>query len=390
MTPSQKDIYIEKLTNTINSRELIKVTLISKRKKLSDLKTIIITAVELKKGYSLNFIYRHNTKDITKNYPISEGIALISKALDDDFFNADIFANNENVSFITTPEGKIRIKTQKPTLQPIKTFTHDRVKERLITTKENIYLRELGITNANWEIRREMSDKYIQINRYIELLEPNLRELAFSSGYHVVDMGSGKGYLTFALYDYLTNNLKQSITMTGVEFRADLVSTCTTIAQKANFNKLNFVKGTIADTSLEHIDILIALHACDTATDDAIFRGIQSNASLIVCAPCCHKQIRKEFDVTNELSQVMKFGILKERQAEIITDSLRALLMEAYGYKTKVFEFISSEHTPKNVMIVGQKVADENPNKLKILDTIIAIKKVYGIKKHYLENLLGL
>ena len=275
-------------------------------------------------------------------------------------------------------------------MQPIKTFTHDRVKERLITTKENVYLRELGITNANWEIRREMSDKYIQINNYIELLEPNLRELSFSSDYHVVDMGSGKGYLTFALYDYLTNNLKQSITMTGVEFRADLVSTCTTIAEKANFNNLNFVKGTIADTSLEQIDILIALHACDTATDDAIFRGIQSNASLIVCVPCCHKQIRKEFDVTNELSQVMKFGILKERQAEIITDSLRALLMEAYGYKTKVFEFISSEHTPKNVMIVGQKVADENPNKLKILDTIIAIKKVYGIKKHYLENLLGL
>jgi hypothetical protein len=390
MTPSQKDNYIEKLTNTINSHELIKVKLISKRNKLSDLKTIIITAVDLKKGYSLNFIYRHNTKDITKNYPISEGIALISKALDDDFFNADIFANNENVSFITTPEGKIRIKTQKPTLQPIKNFTHDRVKERLITTKDNIYLRELGITNANWEIRREMSDKYIQINKYIELLEPNLRELAFSSGYHVVDMGSGKGYLTFALYDYLTNNLKQSITMTGVEFRGDLVSTCTNIAEKANFNNLNFVKGTIADTSLEQIDILIALHACDTATDDAIFRGIQSNASLIVCAPCCHKQIRKEFDVTNELSQVMKFGILKERQAEIITDSLRALLMEAYGYKTKVFEFISSEHTPKNVMIVGQKVADENPNKLKILDTIIAIKKVYGIKKHYLENLLGL
>lgn len=334
MTPSQKDIFIEKLTSAINKRELIKLSLNSKRDKSSDLKTIIISAVELKKGYSLNFIYRHNTKDITKNYPISEGITLISKALNDDFFNADLFANNENISYITTQEGKIRIKTQKPTIQPIKTFTHDRVKERLITKKENIYLRELGITNVNWEVRREMSDKYIQINRYIELLEPNLTELKLDLNYHVVDMGSGKGYLTFALYDYLTNGLKHSVSMTGVEFRPDLVATCNTIAQKAKFNNLNFVKGTIADASLDHIDILIALHACDTATDDAIFRGIQSNSSLIVCAPCCHKQIRKEFDVNGELSQVMKFGILKERQAEIITDSLRALLMEAYGYKT--------------------------------------------------------
>ena len=245
MTPSQKDIFTEKLANIINNRELIKLTLISKRDKSSDLKTIIITAVELKKGYSLNFIYRHNTKDITKNYPISEGITLISKSLEDDFFNADIFANNENVSFITTQEGKIRIKIQKPTLQPVKAFTHDRVKERLITTKDSIYLRELGITNANWEVRREMSDKYIQINRYIELLEPNLTELSLAPNYHVVDMGSGKGYLTFALYDYLTNNLKQSVSMTGVEFRPDLVSTCNSIAQKANFTNLNFVKGLI-------------------------------------------------------------------------------------------------------------------------------------------------
>ena len=167
---SQKDIFIEKLTVIIAHKELIKLTLISKRDKSSDLKTIIITAVELKKGYSLNFVYRHNTNDITKNYPIAEGLTLISKALDDAFFNADLFANNENISFITTPEGKIRIKTTKPTLQPVAVFTHDRVKERLIATKENIYLRELGITNANWEVRHEMSDKYIQINKYIELL----------------------------------------------------------------------------------------------------------------------------------------------------------------------------------------------------------------------------
>ncbi len=165
---------------------------------------------------------------------------------------------------------------------------------------------------------------------------------------------------------------------------------CNEIAKKAEYDKLTFVKGSIEKTELSHIDILIALHACDTATDDAIYRGISANAQLIVVAPCCHKQIRKEFNVTNELSNVVKYGILKERQAEIITDSLRAMLMEAFGYKTKVFEFVSTEHTPKNLLIVGMKTTVTKKDKEQILSNVQKIKDIYGIDKHYLETLLKL
>jgi hypothetical protein len=168
-----------------------------------------------------------------------------------------------------------------------------------------------------------------------------------------------------------------------------LVDICNTIAQKAGLANLNFVKGTIEKAELNKIDILIALHACDTATDDAIYRGIKSEAELIVCAPCCHKQIRKAMNVTNELNNVTRFGILKERQAEIITDTIRAMILEAHGYKTNVFEFISLEHTPKNVMIVGRKTKDKK-NKKEILNNIAAIKRLYGIEKHYLETLLNI
>lgn len=387
---TNKHIFIEKLQSAIDNKELVKLSLTAKKDKASDLKKIIITAVELKKGYCLNFVYRHNTKDITKNYDIVEGIDLISKAIDADFNNAELLATNNSINLYTLPTGKIQLKSATATVQSPTTFTHDRIKDKLIDLKDNIYLRELGITNAGFELRRVMSDKYRQINKYIELLAPNLNELALPENFHVVDMGSGKGYLTFALYDYLTNNLKHAVNMTGVEFREDLVNTCNAIAEKANFGQLKFEKGTIADTTLEKIDILIALHACDTATDDAIYRGIQSDASLIVCAPCCHKQIRKAMNVTNELGNITKFGILKERQAEIITDTLRAMIMEAHGYKTNVFEFISLEHTPKNVMIVGKKTTKVNPDKQQILDNIAAIKKVYGIGKHYLETLLGI
>lgn len=388
---TNRELFIEKLQSAIDNKELIKLSLTAPKDKSSDLKKIIITAVELKKGYCLNFVYRHKTKDITKNFEITEGIDLISKAIDTGFNNAELLATNNNINLYTLPNGKIQLKSAVPTtVQAPTTFTHDRIKDKLIDLTDNIYLRELGITNAGFELRREMSDKYRQINKYIELLAPNLSELSLRENFHVVDMGSGKGYLTFALYDYLTNKLKYAVNMTGVEFREDLVNTCNTIAQKANFDQLKFEKGTIADTSLEKIDILIALHACDTATDDAIFRGIQSDASLIVCAPCCHKQIRKAMNVTNELGNITKFGILKERQAEIITDTLRAMIMEAHGYKTNVFEFISLEHTPKNVMIVGKKTTKSNPDKQQILDNIAAIKKMYGIEKHYLETLLGI
>jgi hypothetical protein len=382
------EIFFNKLLKFIDSKELIRLVISNQKNKSSDLQSIIITITQLKRGYRLNFIYRHNTKDITKNYEFTEGVELIKKVFANDFNNADLFSNLENLRLVTTPAGKIKLSTQEPTLQPVTEFHHDRIKPRLINPAGNIYLRELGITNANWEVRREMSDKYKQINRYIELIEPEIKDLPLHSEYHVVDMGSGKGYLTFALYDYLVNSLGKTAIMTGVELREDLVKSCNLIAEKSKFVHLNFVSGTIENVELNKIDILIALHACDTATDDAIYRGITSNASLIVCAPCCHKQIRKELDVTNELNHVIKFGILKERQAEIITDTIRAMILEAFGYKTKVFEFISTEHTPKNVMITGRKTSQANPDKEKIFNDIEALKALFGIKMHYLEELV--
>ena len=387
---TNKEIFIDKLSSIVENKELTRLTLTAKKDKESDLKKIIISQVQLKKGFQLNIVYRHNTKDITKNYEIADGIRLIAASLETDFNNAELVSKHTTINLYTLPNGKIQLKTLAVATLAQSTFNHDKQKDKLIDLKDNIYLLELGITNASFELRREMSDKFRQINQYIELLSPNLKELVLPENFHVADMGSGKGYLTFALYDYLRNNLKMSPTMTGVEFREDLVHICNSIAEKASFSKLKFVKGTIAYTTLEKIDILIALHACDTATDDAIFRGIQSDASLIVCAPCCHKQIRKAMNVTNELINVTKFGILKERQAEILTDTIRAMIMEAYGYKTNVFEFISLEHTPKNVMIVGKKTGKENPDKQQILANIAAIKKLYGIEKHYLETLLGI
>lgn len=382
--------FIEKVQRIVDNKELHKLTLTAPKDKTADLKKIIITAVNLKKGYCFNFVYRHSTKDITKNYEIAEGLELISEAIDQTFNNAEGLSASENFNLYTLPNGKLQLKSTSSAVKGPVSLSHDNEKQKSIQQENNIYLRELGLTNANFELRREMSDKYRQINKYIELLSPNLKELSAVENLHVVDMGSGKGYLTFALYDYLTNTLKLKPRMTGIEYREDLVTICNDIAHKAAFDQLTFEKGSIVDTKLDKVDVLIALHACNTATDDAIYRGIKADASLIVCAPCCHKQIRKAMNVSNELSNITKFGILKERQAEIITDAIRAMILEYHGYKTNVFEFIPVEHTPKNVMIVGRKNAKPNPKKHKILEEIAAIKKTFGIDEHYLEGLMGI
>jgi SAM-dependent methyltransferase len=389
MQQTHTETFLEKFSQAFQQEKLVKVTLSKPRDKKSDLKNIIIAPVKLKKGLLLNFVYRYTTHDITKNFDLDEASEKIRQAMDKDFFLADMYTGSENLKLMVSPSGKVKLKTHAVIVPVPVSFSHDRKKERLLEAADSIFLRELGVTNNMGEVKHDMKDKFLQINRYLELLQPEIKQLPATEILKIADMGSGKGYLTFALYDYLVNRVGINVEMTGVEFRNDLVKTCNDIAINCGFLNLEFFKGTIEEAEIDDPDILIALHACDTATDEAIYRGIQAGSSLIVCAPCCHKQIRKEFSVTSELSSVLKHGILEERQAEIITDGMRALLMEAHGYKTRVFEFISTEHTPKNLMIVGRKIHSGKSARDKALNNIQKIKEMFGVKEHYLEGLLG-
>ena len=251
----------------------------------------------------------------------------------------------------------------------------------------------LKLTDEAGIVFKNAQDKYKQINHYIELLAPLLKEIPKRESLKVVDMGSGKGYLTFALYDYLANTIKLKTNVIGVEFRHDLVKLCHEIAQKSNFGGLSFSEGSILDYDASQANILIALHACDTATDDAIYKGIKANADLIVVAPCCHKQIRREMEkgkAKNELDFLTTHGIFMERQAEMVTDGLRALIMEYFGYKTKVIQFISDVHTPKNVMITAVKNTITENRKVEMLKKIKRIKTYFGIENFYLSELFTL
>jgi hypothetical protein len=355
-----------------------------------ELKTIIAKKVLIKRQEKLSFTFRFKTRDIIKNYNVAEGVVLIANYLQDDFYTANLLTTGFDLNY-QNQHNKITLTKKAASITAPPLLAHDHAKTRLITAKpDKAYLQALNITDNQGQVYKHAQDKYRQINRYIEILSSLIKPQA---NLKIVDMGAGKGYLTFALYDYLTSVAKINAQIVGVEYRADLVDLCNKIATEAEFHQLQFVQGTIDAFDSSGTNILIALHACNTATDDAIAKGITAGANLIVVAPCCHKQIRQELEknkTPNDLDFLMQYGIFMERQAEMLTDGLRALILNYYGYSTKVFEFISDNHTPKNVMIAATKNPQAKLADPQTLAKITAIKTYFGIGTHYLEQLMGL
>ncbi|WP_316805247.1 SAM-dependent methyltransferase [Pedobacter nototheniae] len=388
-----------KISNSLSNQQFVKISMGNYQGEEMDLKQILVRAVEIKRTAKLAFTFRYKTRDIVKNFEVKEGLTLLSKYLFEGFKVATLFTTVADFIFEIKKDNQSVIRETAPVTKEKPDALHDKQKQRPISAVEKQYLVDLKITDGTGLVFKNAQDKYKQINHYIEILSPLIKEVPEGSIKHVADMGSGKGYLTFALYDYLHNVLKQEAAVTGVEYRQDMVDLCNQIAHKSNFGQLNFVQGTIQDYDATDLDLLIALHACDTATDDAIYKGIKANAKLIVVAPCCHKQIRKEIEknkVANDVSFLTKYGIFLERQAEMVTDGIRALILEYFGYKTKVFEFISDAHTPKNVLVVGVKKTDnlkgetESIRQAGILQKIKDSKAYFGIRNHHLEQLFNL
>ncbi|WP_410220422.1 class I SAM-dependent methyltransferase [Pedobacter sp.] len=384
--------FIEQLAQALANKHFVKLSLGNYKGTEDNLKNIYVKPVLIKKTEKLSFTYRYKTKDIVKNYDLNESVHLIADYLQNGFRIATIFTLQEEI--IGEYNNKYLFKIRNKVLDRALTscLSHDKEKKRIIERKSS-YLQALGLTDKEGSVFKNAQDKYRQINQYIEILSTLIKELPIGAIKNVVDMGSGKGYLTFALYDYLLKH-QQKTKVTGVEFRKDMVDLCNDIAINAGFNQLSFVQGTIESYHSSDINLLIALHACDTATDDAIYKGIKASADLIVVAPCCHRQIRREMEkgkAKNELNFLTKHGIFLERQSEMVTDGLRALILEYFGYRTKVFEFVSDVHTPKNVLVVGIKNKNQDvKTKDETLQKIKATKAYFGIGYHHLERLLGL
>ena len=377
--------FIGQFLTSLQDKKFIKLTIGKKRGKSRELKNIYVRIVEIKMKEMLSFNYRYDTRDEVKNYTFEEAKEIIEQYLGKELMKAHLFTIDEDVTISVNKKGKGFIITSEPTMTFSEDKEHDHKKKRYVEAVSP-FLHGLGITDENGNVRPKMTDKFKQINKYIELLNAILTTQKWDEKIRIVDMGAGKAYLTFALYNYLKRETDFEIEMIGVEQRPDLVKFSNELAQKYGFEGLKFEEGSIDQFNYGKVDVLIALHACDTATDDAIYQGIKSDASVIVCAPCCHKQIRKQMKADIEVLPQLKYGILMERQAEMITDTIRALIMEQKGYDSKIFEFISSEHTAKNLMIAGVKTNKKIDVEV-LQQKINGMKKQYGIQYHYLEKL---
>jgi len=300
---------------------------------------VIGRLVELKGVPHLSLTYRYPTRDITKNIPLTEAAVWLRDNIAPQFRSALLGTTARDWQL--TPTGLL---SHKPAVTTPPPRAHDLPKHTLLDDSARDWLEPLGV------LRPAMADKRRQIERYLEILSHLAKPIAVSS---LADMGSGKGYLTFAAWHLFHRIWRKPVRVLGVEARPDLVAAANRLARQIGADGLEFLTGTIQSVALPPVDALIALHACDTATDDAIRRGIEMNARLIVVAPCCHKQVRPQFAPPDPLAPILRHGIMAERLAEWATDGLRALHLEAAGYRTKLLEFVPSEHTPKNLMIAA-------------------------------------
>ena len=378
--------FFDTISDSVLKDNFVKLTLSKPISKSFNLPNVYVRLITIKEEKVFQFTYRYSTNDQTKNYAISEAFDELGLLLMEKFRAGVVFTLEHDLQVFVSKKKKVSYKKGAPSFKNKLPEFHDKPKEKRVNLKSK-YLQHLGITDSNFKVIPKMADKYRQINKYLEIIEGLLASVNADKQLQIVDMGSGKGYLTFALYDYLVNIKSYNVSVTGIELREHLVDYCNDIASKCDFKNLDFIAQKIQEYDDNKIDVLIALHACDTATDDAIYKGLSAKSDLIICAPCCHKQIRQQVKGKEQESPLLKYGIFKERQFEMVTDTIRALILEQNNYNTKVFEFISNEHTRKNVMLVGSK-STKKKDVTKITKKIEGLKEAYQIEEHYLETLL--
>jgi len=380
---------------------------------------IRVRLIALKGVPVLSFVATHATRDVTRNLGVDDGLAEVAALLRPDhspaFAHATLHASGGDTQLLVSKKGKATLRRHRRTeagprharrtqvdrshadpeegdpadaLPP-----HDRRRERRLPL-DLPFLAELGLTDAGHRVVPAMARKWRQIDKFLEVLDHALDALpAATRGegaapIRVVDYGAGKGYLTFAVHEHLRRRFGVAPEVTGVELRADLVAFCNGVAERCGCTGLRFVAGDLRTFAPAAVDVMIALHACDTATDHAIDLGVRAGAAVLVCSPCCHKELRPQLSRPRLLSGLLRHGIHLGQEAEMVTDSMRALLLETCGYEAQVFEFVSLEHTSKNKMILARRRGAGSDQAERARGELADLKSFYGIREQRLETLL--
>ncbi|MDP4098086.1 SAM-dependent methyltransferase [Paenibacillus sp. P96] len=360
---------MESLRNLINERltegSLITATLSQLRKKeQASFTKVQIKPVELKKSLYYQFAYYYSNKVTHENLTVSEATGRMIALFEETFRQGLLCTAEADYQVLVSKKFKVSILTKSPSKTAVD-LTHNRKKHYVLEEGEPVpFLVELGIMNEEGKVLARKYDKFKQINRFLEMVQDVLPHLPVGRPLTIVDFGCGKSYLTFALYHYLSVQQRRPLNVVGLDLKADVIETCNILAEKLQYHNLKFLVGDIADyNELEQVDMVVTLHACDTATDAALEKAVRWDASVILSVPCCQHELFNQ--IANEVMEPMlSHGILKERFSALATDGIRAKLLDILGYRTQMLEFIDLEHTPKNLLIRAVKGQQEDRSRL--------------------------
>lgn len=296
----------------------------------------------------------------------------------------------EDVTILVSRKGKVTVrrrkKAQQEALDRRPELEHNRTKQYILQDGKPVdFLVGLGVQSPDGKVSKAYYDKFRQINRYLEFIEDVCDKLPTDRTIRIIDFDCGKSYLTFAMYYYLHVLQGRDIRVTGLDLKADVIRHCNELAQKLQYTKLDFLVGDIKQYEGEdRVDMVVSLHACDTATDYALQKAVQWGAGVIMAVPCCQHELNRQ--IRNDLfAPVLRYGIVKERMAALLTDALRAELLEQQGYDTQILEFIDMEHTPKNLLIRAVKSSGmRSPKRVAKTEELMEFLQVHPILKDLL------
>lgn len=298
------------------------------------------------------------TKVFHENYAYKEIIEKVILYMHNDFKQGEIETADFKAIILVSKKGKVTVKKQIKKIENAKTqnLAHNREKQYLLDIQKPIdFLVDLGVQSKDGNINKSKYDKFKQINRYLEFVRDVLPYLEKDRQIRIIDFGCGKSYLTFALYYYLHEMLGYNLSVVGLDLKEDVIEKCNMLSQKYGYADLKFIRGDIATyEETQDVDMVVSLHACDTATDFALEKAISWNAQVIFAVPCCQHEVNRQLQ-SELLAPALKYGVIKERMAALLTDAIRANLLEEVGYETAILEFIDMEHTPKNLLIRAVK-----------------------------------
>lgn len=346
--------------------DLIGATLSNPRKKEEAVK-VKVRPVLIKDVLFFQCETHKNNQVFHENYGYEQACSVLAEEMEL-FRQMQIDTKTFQYTVLVSKKGKVTVQKKRAKGERKQgELSHNRTKNYIL--KEGVpvpFLQDLGVMTAEGKIVRTKFDKFRQINRFLEFIEDILPQLAKDREVTILDFGCGKSYLTFAMYYYLHELKQYDIRIIGLDLKKDVIANCNKLSEKYGYEKLKFLEGNIADyTGAEEVDMVVTLHACDTATDFALAKAVGWNAKVILSVPCCQHEVNGQ--IQNEiLSPVLKYGLIKERMSALITDALRAEYLEGQGYDAQILEFIDMEHTPKNILIRAIKTGRKKNNKEQI------------------------